>query len=153
MLIEILVVVLIIGILAAMAVPKYQKAVIKSRYATLKHLTKSLLQSQQLYYMANGSYTTSFEDLDFEVSGGRISANDTSLYVISDVDCKLQIHYVFCKNEKIKMSYIERYTGEKDCVAYCNGSFFEQTKSVGMEETQKDTPSIEGASYDFWYTY
>ncbi len=46
-LIEILVVVLIKGILTEIAVPKYQKAVIKSRYATLQHLTKSLLQSQQ----------------------------------------------------------------------------------------------------------
>ncbi|WP_428048560.1 type IV pilin protein [Candidatus Avelusimicrobium caledoniensis] len=60
-LIELLVVVLIIGILAAVALPQYQKAVIKSRYATLKSLTKSMADAEEVYYLANGEYT---KDLD-----------------------------------------------------------------------------------------
>ena len=63
-LMELLVVVLIIGILAAVAVPQYQKAVLKSRYASVKNITKSLAEAEVVYYLANGKYTTNIDDLD-----------------------------------------------------------------------------------------
>ena len=69
-LIELLVVVLIIGILAAIAVPQYQKAVEKSRGAQALTLVNSMVQALQTYYMANGSYPTSFEELDIDVPAG-----------------------------------------------------------------------------------
>ena len=69
-LIELLVVVLIIGILAAVAVPQYQKAVIKSRYATIKSLARNLANAQEAYYLANGNYTVAFDDLDIDTPGG-----------------------------------------------------------------------------------
>ncbi|MGN0025363.1 MAG: type IV pilin protein [Candidatus Avelusimicrobium sp.] len=66
-LIELLVVVLIIGILAAVALPQYEKAVGKARYTQAKTLLESLYKAEQVYYMANGTYTTHFADLDIEV--------------------------------------------------------------------------------------
>ncbi len=66
-LIELLVVVLIIGILAAIALPKYEKAVNRARYTQAQTLLTALWQAQQVYYMANGSYTTHFSDLDIDV--------------------------------------------------------------------------------------
>ena len=63
-LVELLVVVLIIGILAAVALPKYQKAVIKARIARVLPLLKSVQEAQERFYMANGYYTTNKEDLD-----------------------------------------------------------------------------------------
>ncbi|WP_428049751.1 type IV pilin protein [Candidatus Avelusimicrobium caledoniensis] len=66
-LIELLVVVLIIGILAAVAVPQYQKAVEKSRAAQAYVVLKSVVQAQEAYKMANGSYATKFEDLAVEI--------------------------------------------------------------------------------------
>ena len=69
-LIELLVVVLIIGILAAVALPQYQKAVEKSRGAQALTLVNSMAQALQTYYMANGSYPTSFEELDIDVPAG-----------------------------------------------------------------------------------
>ena len=51
---ELLVVILIIGILTAVALPKYQSAVDKSRYATLMPPAKTIANSQESFYMANG---------------------------------------------------------------------------------------------------
>ncbi len=67
-LIELLIVVLIIGILAAVAVPQYQKAVIKSNYASIKPLAGTLAQAEELYYLENGFYTGTIEDLAVDFS-------------------------------------------------------------------------------------
>ena len=66
-LIELLVVVLIIGILAAIALPQYQKAVEKSRATQGITMLKSVYQAAQVYYLANGTWPESFDDLDVQV--------------------------------------------------------------------------------------
>lgn len=66
-LIELLVVVLIIGILAAVALPQYQVAVWKSRYANVKTLTKSFVDAEKIYYLANGEYTNDLTALSLEI--------------------------------------------------------------------------------------
>lgn len=72
-LIELLVVVLVIGILVAVAVPQYQKAVTKSRFATLKNLVKSIADAQEVYYLAHNEYATDFDALDVEMPGGTVA--------------------------------------------------------------------------------
>lgn len=81
-LIELLVVVLIIGILAAVALPQYQKAVEKSRAAQVLALFKATVQAAEAYYLANGEYATSFDQLDVHIPWNGTSswydlANDT----------------------------------------------------------------------------
>ena len=66
-LIELLVVVLIIGILAAIALPKYEIAVEKSRAAEPLIMLRNIRDAQEIYYMANGEYATDVESLDISV--------------------------------------------------------------------------------------
>ena len=55
-LIELLVVVLIIGILASLALPQYQKAVLKSRTAQCVLTLHAVDTAQEVYWLANGTY-------------------------------------------------------------------------------------------------
>jgi len=66
-LIELLVVVLIIGILSAVALPQYQKAVLKSRMTELQTVGEAIARAEEVYYLANGSYTRDLTALDIEV--------------------------------------------------------------------------------------
>ena len=80
-LIELLVVVLIIGILAAIALPQYQKAIMKSRFSTLKPIAKSVKDAQEIYYMRNGQYATQAQLADLDVgvpANAGITFSDTA---------------------------------------------------------------------------
>ncbi len=63
-LIELLIVVLIIGILSAIAVPQYQKAVLKSRFSSLMPTTQAIRDGNEMYYMTNGGYADAIAKLD-----------------------------------------------------------------------------------------
>ncbi len=66
-LIELLVVVLILGILAAVAVPQYKKAVEKTKILNVVNLMRSVAKAEEVYYTANGSFTTDASKLDIDV--------------------------------------------------------------------------------------
>ncbi len=63
-LIEILVVILIIAILAAIAVPQYQKAVKRADFAKYKAIVHTLYQAETDYYLIHGQYTDNIDQLD-----------------------------------------------------------------------------------------
>ena len=77
-LIELLVVVLIIGILSSVALPQYQKAVYKARVNRVWALLKSIKDAQEVYYMANGTYTDDLSPLDIQIPKGDVHSIITS---------------------------------------------------------------------------
>ena len=76
-LIEVLVVVLIIAVLTAVAVPMYKHAVLKSRFATVMSLAKSLAAAQEVYYLGNGIYSNNLAELDVSAVGNASGASAT----------------------------------------------------------------------------
>lgn len=67
-LVELLVVVLIIGILAAVALPQYQFAVDKSRVTPYLELAQKLVNVEQIYQLDNGEFTADLSALDIDYS-------------------------------------------------------------------------------------
>lgn len=79
-LLELLVVVLIIGILAAIALPQYQHVVDKSRYANLMNITKAIAEANERYYMVHDKYSTNFSKLDIDIPANSMSNNKAIAY-------------------------------------------------------------------------
>ena len=107
-LIEILVAVLIIGILAAIVVPKYQIAVGRAKFSTVKNLVKSIAEAEEAYYLANGKYAKSLYSLDIGVP------NNVTCHIWAkeDEDSQKAVACdVYIKN--IRMAYYQFFLGDK----------------------------------------
>lgn len=69
-LIELLIVVVIIGILAAIAIPKFSATREKAYFAAMKSDMKNLASQQEIFYSDNYSYSDDFSALAFTNSEG-----------------------------------------------------------------------------------
>ncbi|MBI4063792.1 MAG: prepilin-type N-terminal cleavage/methylation domain-containing protein [Elusimicrobia bacterium] len=85
-LIELLVVLIIIGILASIGVPRYFKAVERSRAAEAASTLSAIAQAEERFFQKNGSYTSVIADLDadlprtrFFINAISVSGNDVSI--------------------------------------------------------------------------
>ncbi len=66
-LIELLIVVLIIGILAAIGIPQYFRAVERSRVSEAMNVFSNIKNSQERYFARKVVYTNNWDDLDIEL--------------------------------------------------------------------------------------
>jgi len=129
-LIEILVVVLIIGILAGIALPQYKKAVLKSRFAAIKNMTRAIYDAEQRYYLVHNQYTSNWNELDIE---GQIDCDISS--VNSYVYCNLKT-----KSGNVILQYvIMSQTGKTRCDAI-PGDPTTLTNKICQIETGKTEP-------------
>lgn len=94
-LLEILVVVLIIGILAAIAVPQYQKSVAKAELGQIISMTRTIKEAEEFYYLSNGQYAP-INSLDISVHN-------------PDVECQLHNqNYFSCYGKNFGILYYFR---------------------------------------------
>ena len=163
-LLELLVVVLIIGILAAIALPQYKKAVYKSRFAALKNLTKSIANAEEIYNLSNGTYTDILDnlDIDFPSPDSIDDSHDTYKdYVYEWGMCRLvgsgSSQFTKCRNNSISMDYQIYFTrspnqpGIIKCVLL-NDNINSLQSQICKQETKKDTYSSSGTGW-LAYTY
>ena len=111
-LIELLVVVLIIGILAAVALPKYQQAVNKTRLMSLLPLLRSISDAENLYYLANNTYSLDFSELDISLpAGGKVTSEKKVEY--DQFECNLGSrsggYSAYCNSIFEGMPQLEKY--------------------------------------------
>ncbi len=111
-LIELLVVVLIIGILSAIALPQYQRAVARSRIATLLPITRAINDAQHRYKLANGEYATDLTNLDISLPGGSSSITSRA-WTHGNYECWIQYDSggsVYCTfTNTTSLPQIEKY--------------------------------------------
>src|SRR6188508_242318 len=69
-LIELLIVVVIIGILAAIAIPKFQNTKGKANAASLKADLRNLVTAEEAYFYDNSAYTTDLTALNVRLTTG-----------------------------------------------------------------------------------
>ena len=156
-LVELLVVVLIIGILAAVALPQYNKSIIKSRYATLKPLVNSLAQAQEVYYMENDKYATDFEELDVSMPEGKLDSSTTGSYEYSWGWCNIASNLApICYHTVADMAYQVNltYTGhpnQRFCIAY--GTSDENSMRSKICKAETGATTYTGKKNNKWISF
>ena len=135
-LLELLVVVLIIGILAAIALPQYQMAVAKSKFATLKNNVRALYEAEQRYYLLHGTYALTNEGLDIDLPSCKFNSCCSS----SNTN-----PYVSCTGFTINGVYVNLFKwmvgGKNTCYTREANNMQHITHRLCQAESGKKTPS------------
>ena len=158
-LIEMLVVVLIIGVLAAIAVPKYQRAVYKSQYNSLMEITNSIYQAEERFYLANSRYTDDLSALDINLPCTLSSNKKYCTFDWGNCEVNTESPKVSCKNTtSLKNVYsihlrghINGTAGIKRCYALHSGTSNPDSKWSKVCK-QAGFTSFQGAAMCYFVT-
>ncbi len=122
--IDLLVVVLIIGILAAVTLPQYQLAVDKARYMNVVQTVRTIKNAQETYYLEHGEYTTNLADLDVTFSTedrNKVVLAFNSHHVIGNAGA-LELARIVFTYDNATVAEGEAQAGSIYCYAYTAGA-------------------------------
>ena len=110
-------VVLIIGVLAAVALPQYRVAVEKARYVQLLAAADAVADAQRIFFLANGAYAEDLNDLDISFpAGGNVSADGkTVTYKRFTLRNLYPAYSVVSGHTDTGPAYFRYYTGHRQC--------------------------------------
>ena len=112
-LLELLVVVLIIGILTAIALPQYQLAVDKARYSKMMDFTKAISESETRALMLK-SHPITFKDLDIDIPSNCVLLNNYTISCDNGTwGCKLHNLYSAPRCNDLTINATYYYNGNK----------------------------------------
>ena len=131
-LLELLVVIVIIGILAAIALPQYRKAVGKAELAQVISATKAVQNAQERYYLVNGKYATSFNSLDIELKSNITCGLSSGQYSMCYGKHYAIAHYY--ANSSSSKNSMNCYAKNKNLVFACE-NFAKQTALYQQDGT------------------
>ena len=158
-LIELLVVVLIIGILTAIALPSYRRAVIKTQYDQLIWKVETIRRAEQVYKLANGTYTDDFRNLDIHLSGGSLDDSKPNEYIYDWGECVLSVPEdsstvsVGCLNRTIILGYSESLSSNqltKSCYVLSDKTTYVLQFWLCKKETNRSQRSGGGRNDPIW---
>ena len=85
-LIELLIVIVIIGIMAAIAYPNYRQFAARAKRTEAKAALLQIAQNQERFYLQNNTYTTDMTRLGFPVGAGFITDSDSYSVTVTAAD-------------------------------------------------------------------
>lgn len=92
-LLELLVVILIIGVLAAIALPQYKFAVGKSKYNSIKEIANNLAKAVERYYLATTMPPENLDVLDVDIPGEYTSSEKKTIKLPTGETCGFNATY------------------------------------------------------------
>ena len=116
-LLELLVVVLIIGILAGIALPQYKMAVAKSKFATLKSKARAIYDAEQRYYLVNNSWGTK-NSLDITVTGCSIYTESEYISCDTKIFGKPVVYILWMKKIKKWQDCMTREVADRNDITH-----------------------------------
>lgn len=116
-LIEVLVVVLIIGILSSVALPQYQKAVMRSRFAQMNITNNAIVKAQQVYYDTFNKYATTMDELDISIQ------NTPNVECYANDGANLSLCFLFSNGNQVAALQSFLYNDDAICCTYADSNY------------------------------